>query len=81
MPFRRKIAVSLFCNDMNNNAFIDLPGLGEHLLHGLDVVTVHRSEIGQSHILKKHPRDNQLLKTALVTLQGFDYVLPDLWQL
>jgi hypothetical protein len=40
-------------------------GLLQHLEHCRNVVSVHRPQIGNSHILKEHSRHYQMFKAAL----------------
>lgn len=46
---------------MHQNRMIDLLGFPDHLFYGLDIMTVHRSQISDAHIFKEHARNQQLL--------------------
>ena len=67
--FRRSVALSLFGQNMHQHRMIDLLCLPDHLLHRLDIVTVHRSQVGNAHIFKQHAGNQQLLDGIFGLLQ------------
>ena len=75
MALCRKIAPALLCYHMDQNTLGKLARLLKHLYHSLNVMTVHRSKICDTHILKEHARDNQLLHTALIALERIHQLL------
>ena len=77
LKFRRLIAFSLFCHHMQQHRTIDLPGFFKCLAKKPDIMPRHRSQISNSHILKEHSRNHQLLDAAFgpadVLDQGISY--------
>ena len=69
MALRGSITFTLLRKHMYHNAFRITSCLLEHFDHRLDIVSVYGSEISDTHIFKKHARNNELLETALVLLQ------------
>ena len=57
----RAVALSLPGADMNDHCFLHLGGTLKRCYHLLDIMSVDRSDIGQSHILKKHSRNQHTL--------------------
>ena len=74
---RRLISLSLFRQDMNQNRVVHLLCFLENLCHLGNVVTIDRSEIGDSHILKEHARNDQLLDAVLCPADLVDKPLSD----
>ena len=67
----RAVSLSLFCHHMNQDCVVQLLGLPQHLAEGLDIMAVHWSQIGDSHIFKQHAWYKQLLYTVF---GAFDFV-------
>ena len=57
---RRHIALSLFGDHMNQHRMIHSFGFLKHRFQCLNVVSVHRSQIGDAHVFKKHAPDKKL---------------------
>ena len=61
----RFVATSLLCQNVNDNRAFNPLCLVKKFHHLTHIMTVNRSQIGQSHIFKKHARYDELLDTAL----------------
>ena len=73
LKFRRLVAFSLFCHYMKQHRTIDLPGFFKCLAKKPDIVPRYRSKISNSHILKKHSRNHQLLDAAFGPADMLDH--------
>ena len=60
----RNIAFSFFRQHMDHYRSFHPFCLVEQLHHLAHIVSVHRAQVGKSHIFKKHSRDEQLLDAA-----------------
>ena len=69
VPLCRFISLPLFRQHMDQNSPFDPPRLAEYIQKLRDIVPVHRSQISNAHIFKKHPGDQKLLDAALGLLQ------------
>ena len=69
--FRRTVSLTLFRHHMDQNCVIQLLGLPQHLAEGLDIVAVHRAQIGNAHIFKQHTGYKQLFYAVL---GAFDFI-------
>ena len=65
MPFRRRIALALFGEHMDEHRVLSALCLPDHAHKRCRIVSVHRPQIGHAHILKEHTRDHQLLQAVL----------------
>ena len=65
MPLRRPIPLSLLGQHMNHHRPLHSPGVTDYGCQGRNIVPIHGSQICDTHVLKKHPRNHQLLETAL----------------
>ena len=61
----RTIPLSLNCIYVNQHRMIQLPGLTENLHHSLYIMSIHRAQIGNSHIFEQHAWNHKLLNTVL----------------
>ena len=61
MALGRRIALALLGFHMDQHRMANPLGVVESADDLLDVMAVHRPQIGDSHILKKHPRNHKLL--------------------
>ncbi len=62
MLLRRAVALPLGRDDMDQHRLVDPPRVLEHLQHGADIVAVHRAEISDTHVLKHHAGNHELLQ-------------------
>ena len=69
--FRRTVSLTLFRHHMDQNCVVQLLGLPQHLAEGLDIVAVHRAQIGNAHIFKQHTGYKQLFYAVL---GAFDFI-------
>ena len=53
----------------------------EHPHHLSDIMTVHRTQISNPHILKKHSWNNQLLKTVFRAADEFYHLIAVFWHI
>ena len=65
MSLCRLKAFSLLCDHMYNNSISHTLRFLEHTKHRRDIMPIHRSKIGNPHVLKKHSRNHKLLKATL----------------
>ena len=65
MLFRGRIALALFGEHMDEHRVLSALRLPDHTHERSRVVSVHRPQIGDSHILKEHAGDHQLLQAVL----------------
>ena len=79
MPLRGRISPALLGNDMNQHRLLDFPCLPKDMYHLLNIMAVHRSQIGDTHILKEHPGHNEMLKTAFGAPNLAHHLIPVLW--
>ena len=76
MALRRQISLALLGQHMNQHGPLHTLGITDHGDHGGDVMTVHRPQISDPHIFKKHPRNHQLFEAALGPADPVDDVVP-----
>ena len=62
---RRSITFALLCDHMDKDRMVHPLRLIEDFQKFADIMAVHRSQISDVHILKKHPRHKELLDPAL----------------
>ena len=75
MALCRSITFSLLREDMKDHGSFDSLGFFQRPHHLADVVTVHRAQIGKTHIFKKHARNKQLLEAVLCLPNPADNLL------
>ena len=68
---RGTVSLTLFRHHMDQNSVIQLLGLPQHLAESLDIMAVHRAQIGNAHIFKQHAGYKQLFYAVL---GAFDFV-------
>ena len=76
MTLCRCISGSFMGNDMHKNRTVNVGSLPYQPCDALDISTVHRTEIDDSHLLKKHARDEQLLDAAFGSPDPLDHFVP-----
>ncbi len=69
MPFRRLVTFAFLGKYMYQDRAFYTFRFFQYVQELADVMSVHGSQIGNAHILKKHPGDEQLLNPALGLLQ------------
>ena len=57
---RRHIALSFFGDHMHQNRMIHPFRFLKHRLQGLNIVSIHRAQIGNAHVFKKHAPNKKL---------------------
>ena len=72
--FGRGIALSLFCKDMDEHWFSQILGFLQSLYKRRDIMSVHRSQIFKTQVLKKHPWHKEVLQGILESTNGLGYV-------
>ena len=72
MELRRPVALALLRHHVDDDGVVQPFRLPEDPDHAPDIVAVHRTQIGDPHILEQHARDQELLDAVLGILD-----LPD----
>ena len=73
--FRRLIAFSLFRQHVYHNRPVYFRSLFKDPQHVLNIMSVYRSQIGDSHIFENHSRYKELFQTAFGPLDPSDHPL------
>ena len=64
MTLGRKKSFPFFCNGMNQHCIFTTLRFPDDFHHRFHIVSVHRSQISNSHILKEHSRYHKMFYTA-----------------
>ena len=67
----------LFRNHMDQHRVVDLFRLAENTDQPLNIMSIHRSQIRDSHIFKPHARNQKLLDAVLCPEQRADQIRTD----
>ncbi len=65
IPLRRSVSPALLGNYMNQHGMVQFLRFPQGPFKCLDIVAVHRSQIGDSHVFKQHPWDQKLFDPVL----------------
>ena len=74
---RRTVSLALFRNHMDQHRAVDLFRLAENTDQPLNIMSIHRSQIRDSHIFKPHARNQKLLDAVLCPEQRADQIRTD----
>ena len=62
---RRRVALPLMSHHMDDYGAVQTFGVMKRMDHLINIMSVHRTELRQSHIFEEHPRNKELLQAAL----------------
>ena len=77
----RFVSSALICQDMNDHWSLNSLRLIKKAHHLAHIVSVHRSQICDPHVFKKHSRDDELLDAALGLAHRIYQCSSDTWYL